>query len=80
MPKKVPYRVILSEAKNLSVHGTYTEERFFASLRMTTGVFPQPVQPVGVGVSEGTTNEANTNKRSLQQQTTHPRSNEPGKH
>ena len=39
--------VILSEAKNLSVHWTYTKERFFASLRMTIGVFPGSVKPSG---------------------------------
>jgi hypothetical protein len=31
--------VILSEAKNLSSHWTYTQERFFASLRMTQETF-----------------------------------------
>jgi hypothetical protein len=31
------FGVILSEAKNLSVHWIWSEERFFASLRMTPG-------------------------------------------
>jgi shikimate kinase len=42
--------VILSEAKNLSFFDfpvLTIEERFFASLRMTTQtLFPQPLQPV----------------------------------
>jgi hypothetical protein len=32
---EIGLRVILSEAKNLSVHWTSREERFFASLRIT---------------------------------------------
>ena len=44
--EKLGVGVILSEAKNLSVHWTKIEERFLASLSMTNVLFPLSVEPV----------------------------------